>query len=58
MPVLIRNLAAPRSLLANPDRFGGVQDGEMQRGDLLIHGDKVIGFTRSAPRNALLLRIP
>lgn len=49
MPVLIRNLAAPRSLLANPDRFGGVQDGEMQRGDLLIHGDKVIGFTRSTP---------
>lgn len=41
---VICNLAAPRSLLVNPDRFGGRADGELQRGDLLIWGQRVIGF--------------
>lgn len=41
---LIRDLAAPRSLLANPARFGGRNDGDLQRGDLLIVGQRVIGM--------------
>lgn len=52
MPTLIRNLAVPRSLLANPERFGGRTDGELQRGDLLILGDQVIGFTDMPPAEA------
>lgn len=55
MAILIRNLATPRSLLANPDRFGGRQDGEFQRGDLLVVGDQVIGFTRRPPSDARIL---
>lgn len=41
---LIRDLAAPRSLLANPARFGGRVDGDLLRGDLLIVGQRVIGM--------------
>ncbi|MDZ4086436.1 MAG: amidohydrolase family protein [Tabrizicola sp.] len=52
MPVLLRKIAVPRSLLANPDRFGGCADGDLQRGDLLILGDQVIGLTRSPPSDA------
>ena len=55
MPTLLRNIATPRSLLANPDRFGGQQDAEMQRGDLLVMGDHVIGFTQSPPEGARTL---
>jgi cytosine deaminase len=49
MPTVLRNIAVPRSLLANPDRFGGRVDGEVQRGDLLILGDQVIGLTLAPP---------
>lgn len=49
MQTLIRNIAVPRSLLANPDRFGGRANGELQRGDLLILGDQVIGLTLAPP---------
>lgn len=49
MPTLLRNIAVPRSLLAHPDRFGGRADGELQRGDLLILGDRVIGLTLAPP---------
>lgn len=52
MPVLIRDLATPRSLLADPDRFGGRAVGDMQRGDLLIHGGRVIGLTATPPPEA------
>jgi cytosine/creatinine deaminase len=55
MPFLIRDLAIPCSLLADPNRFGGRQDGEMQRGDLLIHGGRVIGFARTPPPEAQVI---
>lgn len=52
MPKLIRNIAVPRRLLANPDRFGGKAEGDLQRGDLLVMGDQVIGFTQTPPEGA------
>lgn len=52
MPVLIRNIVVPRSLLANPNRFGGRTEGDVQRGDLLILGDQVIGLTQTPPAEA------
>jgi cytosine deaminase len=52
MAILIRNLLTPRSLLADPDRFGGIAEGEVLRGDLLVTGGKVLGFTCSAPGDA------
>lgn len=52
MADLLCNIAVPRHLLANPNRFGGRQDGDLQRGDLLIRGDQVIGLTQSAPADA------
>jgi cytosine deaminase len=55
MPTLIRNIAIPRSLLANPDRFGGKADADLQRGDLLVLGDQVIGFTQTPPEGARVI---
>ena len=55
MPTLIRNIAIPRSLLTNPDRFGGKADGDLQRGDLLVLGDQVIGFTQTPPEGARVI---
>jgi cytosine/creatinine deaminase len=55
LAVLIRNLAVPRSLLDAPDRFGGRQDGEMQRGDLLIVGGRVIGLVPAPPPEAQVI---
>lgn len=55
MPTLLRNIALPRGLLANPDRFGGRADGEVQRGDLLILGDQVIGLTLAPPAATRLI---
>jgi len=52
MPTLIRNIAVPRSLLADPDRFGGQIEGDLQRGDLLISEDRVIGMTGTPPAEA------
>lgn len=55
MPILIRNIAVPRSLIANPDRFGGKADGDLQRGDLLVMDDRVIGFTQSPPEGVQVI---
>lgn len=55
MPALFRNIAAPRSLLANPDRFGGRAQGDLQRGDLLVLGDQVIGFAQTPPTEARVI---
>lgn len=55
MTVLIRDLAIPRSLLAAPDRFGGRATAEMQRGDLLIVGGRVIGLTAAPPPAAQVI---
>ena len=55
MPILIRNIAIPRSLIANPDRFGGKADGDLQRGDLLVMDDRVIGFTQSPPEGVQVI---
>lgn len=55
MPHLIRDIAVPRALLANPDHFGGRREGDLQRGDLLIHGTRIIGLTQSPPAEARLL---
>lgn len=52
MPTLLRNIAVPRSLLANPDRFGGRIEGTLLRGDLLILGDQIIGLTQTPPGEA------
>lgn len=49
MLTLIRNLAVPRSLIARPDLFGGRIVGDLQRGDLLIDGTRVIGFAAAPP---------
>jgi hypothetical protein len=43
MLTVIRSIAVPRSLLATPDRFGGQVESDLQRGDLLIAQDQVIG---------------
>lgn len=54
-PVLIRDLAVPRSLLAAPDRFGGRTDKGLLRGDLLFQGGRIVGFTGAPPEGARVI---
>ncbi|MCA3511584.1 MAG: hypothetical protein IOC80_09715 [Rhodobacter sp.] len=55
MPTLIRDIAVPHSLLADPDRFGGRVEGDLKRGDLLISEDRVIGMTAAPPAEARIV---
>lgn len=52
---LLKNVVVPETLLASPDRFGGQSRDGLRHGDLLIHDDRVLGFTRSHPSEARMV---
>lgn len=49
---ILRDVALPASLIAVPERFAGVADGALLRGDLIIAGDGIAGFA-DGPHPAL-----
>ena len=48
-PIMLRNVALPAALIANPDRLGGHRIGDLRAGDLLLQDGKVAGFLGAEP---------
>ncbi len=48
-PILLRNVGLPAALIANPDRLGGHQIGDLRAGDLLLRNGKVEAFLGTEP---------
>ena len=52
------DILIPRSLLRAADSFGGERMGDLQRGQPVVHGDRLVGLLAAAPSQQTKMVIP